>query len=206
LTQAQVNAANGPGVIWVSFSQGQGPTSTAAPPDPAVLGAQAAAELQLPSPSPSFSPTPAAFVNFPEWLWIAPSIWHSYSVTATATNALGTTSATATATPVAVVWDMGDSTPPTVCDGPGTPYDPQLPAAAQRPPCAHTYTISSVGEPSPSANANDAAFPVTVSIQWQVSWTGSSGISGTLPEIVTSTDTSLRVEQIESELCAGSCP
>jgi len=208
LTQAQVDAASGPGIIWVSFAPGSTSTTVAVtPPSPAVLASQAAAELQLPSPTPAFSPTPSAFVNFPEWLWIDPEIWHPYSVTATAANALGSASATATATPIAVVWDMGDSpSPPTVCDGPGTAYDPALPASDQRPSCQHTYTLSSYGQPSSDGDPNAAAFPVTVSVQWQVDWTGSGGSAGTLPTVVTTTRTSLPVEQIQSALCTGSCP
>lgn len=208
LTQAQVDAASGPGIIWVSNTPGtSGPPKTAGPPSVATLAAQAEAELPLPTPTPSFSPAGTAYVNLPEWLWIDASIWHPYTVTAAATAGGVTVIATATAVPVGVVWNMGDNpTPPTDCAGPGTPYDPNEPAAEQHTTCEHTYTVSSLGQPTPDGNPNDAAFPVTVSVDWQVTWSGSGGATGTLPPVVTTAHTSLRVEQIESALCATSCP
>lgn len=192
--------------MWVPTGQAPPAPPSATPPDPAVLAAQAAGELQLPAPPPEFSPAGVAYVNLPEWLWIDPAVWHPYSVTVTAANAIGSTSVTATATPVEVVWDMGDApAPPTVCAGPGVAYDPDEAPSAQSTTCSHTYTESSAGQPTADGDSNDDAFPVTVNIQWQVQWSG-AGASGTLPTTTTTTDTSLRVEQIEAVTCDGSCP
>ena len=114
------------GVQW--FGNGQVPGTP--PPDPATVGAKAASELQLPSPSLVLSPSNTGYVNLAEWLWIEPSIWHPFTTSAQACNAGGCTTASATATPAYVTWTTGDGSTLT-CDGPGTAYNPALPADAQ---------------------------------------------------------------------------
>lgn len=151
------------------------------------------------------SPAGTGYVNLPEWLWVDPAIWHPYSVTVSASNALGTTSVTATATPVDVVWDTGDGAAPTVCDGPGTAYDEAEPPTAQSTACAHTYTVSSLGQPSADGDPNDAAFTVTATVEWQVAWAGTDGSSGT-STLTTAAAAALRVEQIEAVTCDTTCP
>ena len=90
-------------------ASGRPPPVVGPPPSPTVAAAEATAELHLPTPTPGYWPTRSAVVNFPEWLWIDASIWHPISVSATATNAGGSTTVTATATPRYVEWHMGDS-------------------------------------------------------------------------------------------------
>jgi len=203
LTAAQAATATGPDVTWVPYGQ----TPTITPPDPAILATQAANQLPLPPPTPAFAPATTGYVNFPEWLWINPTIWHPITLTVSASNAAGTTTITLTATPTDVIWNMGDApTPPTICDNPGVAYNPTLPAKKQTSPCTHTYTTSSFGQPSPTSNTNNDAYPITVTLQWHITWTGTTGASGTIPDINTTTHTTLRVEQIETTRCAATCP
>lgn len=192
-----------PNAIWVPTGQAA-PVPTA--PSPGVLAAQAAAQLPLPAPGIGMSPAGTGYVNLPEWLWVDPAIWHPYSVTVSASNAIGTTSVTATAVPVAVVWQTGDGAPPTVCDGPGVAWNPELPASDQRTTCAHTYTRSSIGMPSPDGRPNDAAFTVAATVQWQVQWTGTGGAGGAIPAMTTAASADLRVAQIEAATCDTTCP
>jgi hypothetical protein len=114
------------------------------------------------------------------------------------TASVGSVSATAVATPSSVAWSMGDGVVVT-CDGPGTPFDPALPASQQSTQCTHTYTVSSAGQPSRDGNANDGAFDVVTTIDWSVSWSaaGAAG-GGVLPNLSTSTSSQVRVEQVES--------
>ena len=184
----------GTGVAW--FATGQAPTAVP-PPDPAVAGAQAASELQLPSPSLTLSPSTTGYVNLAEWLWITPSMWHPLTTSAQACNAGGCVTATATATPSYVTWDTGDGSTVT-CNGPGTPYNPDLPANSQTTACSYTYTTTSAGQPSPDGNPNDAAFPITATVTWTVAWSGPDGSAGALPSLTTHGATSLKVAQIES--------
>jgi hypothetical protein len=182
--------------LWISNTAS---TATAPPPttpavDPLTVARQAANALQLPDPTPSFDPSGSAVVNLPTWLWIDGSIWHRYSVTAS----VGTVTATAVATPVSVVWAMGDGQSVT-CPGPGTPYQVGLPPSAQRTDCTFTYPVSSVGQPSPNGDPNQGAFAVEATVEWAISWTatGAPG-GGSLPGATTSTRTALRVVQVES--------
>jgi hypothetical protein len=191
-----VGQGMGTGVTWIVDGQAPPP----APPDPAIVAAQAASELQLATPTLTFSPATAAYVKFPEWLWIDATIWHPVTTSATACNAGGCTTVAATATPDYVAWDTGDGTAPTVCNGPGTAYNPNVPYAEQSTACSHTYEISSIGEPSPDGNPNDAAFPVTATVDWVVTWAGPDGSAGQLAAIKTQGTSTLQVQQIESVL------
>jgi hypothetical protein len=182
------------GVVWLATGQA---APTVPPPDPAVAGAQAASELQLPTPTLTLSPSTTGYVNLAEWLWIPSSMWHPLSTTAQACNAGGCVAATAIATPSYVTWDTGDGSTVT-CNGPGTPFDPALPATDQSTTCSHTYTTTSAGQPSADGNPNDAAFPITATITWTVAWAGPNGSAGALPSLTTRGASSLEVAQIES--------
>ncbi|HVA05624.1 MAG TPA: hypothetical protein VNG12_02670 [Acidimicrobiales bacterium] len=177
-------------VFWV-------PTVASVPPTrpvvvaPSAVAAQAAASIALPVPSISTNPAPFSIVNLPTWLWIDSSIWHAYSATAS----VGAVTATAVATPESVSWSMGDGSSSVECSGPGTPYRTDLSAASQHSSCTYTYSSPSSG---PNANSNDGAYPVTATIYWTVTWTGTSGAGGTLPTLETSAGTRIRVEQIQS--------
>ncbi len=181
------------GVEW--FATGQVPGTP--PPDPALVGAQAASQLRLSSPSLVLSPSDSGYVNLAEWLWIDPSIWHPLTTTAQACNAGGCTTASATATPSYVTRSTGDGSTVT-CNGPGTAYNTALPADAQSTSCLHTYTQTSAGQPSPDGNPNDAAFPITATVTWTVTWAGPDGSAGALPSLTTEGRSSLKVAQIES--------
>lgn len=169
-----------------------------APANPYDVALSAERAITLPKPMVSTDPAGTAVVNLPTWLWIDASLWHPQSVTAS----VGTVSATTVATPVSVSWSMGNGATLT-CAGPGVPYLSGYPSGpgGTEPPngCAYSYPESSAGQPSADGLQNNGSFPVTASVTWQVTWT-SAGIAGggTLPSLVTSTSTRLRVEQIES--------
>jgi hypothetical protein len=150
--------------------------------------------MRLPSPQIETNPSTQAVVNLPTWLWLDQGAWNPESVSAS----VGTVTATATATPEQVQWTMGDGGS-VVCNGPGTPYQPSVPAESQATNCSYTYSRSSAGEPSPNGDPNDAGFPVTATVTWGVTWTaqGAPG-GGALNALSTSSSTSLPVEQIQS--------
>jgi hypothetical protein len=178
-------------LVWVPD---QLPATPATPSvSPYAVASQAAASLSLPFPAIELSPPRFGVVNLPVWLWIGAGAWHAERATA----AVQGVSATVVATPVQVDWSMGDGTQ-VVCEGPGAPYDPNLPGSAQWSSCTHTYRVSSLGQPSPDGNPNDAAFVVRAAITWDVSWTSSTGDGGTLPPLTTSSTRLYRVEQVET--------
>lgn len=176
--------------VWLTT-----PPSGGAPPvDPYALAVQAESSMVLPRPTIQVDPAGAAIVNLPTWLWIDPTIWHAEQVSATA----GGVTATVVAVPVSVAFSMGDGGT-VVCAGPGTPYDPSRPASVQTTACSYKYRTSSIGQPSPDGNPNDAAFTVSAAVTWAVSWSalGAPG-GGALPTIDTSSSIPLRVVQVES--------
>jgi hypothetical protein len=102
------------------------------------------------------------------------------------------------------VWDAGDGSQPVVCGGPGRAYDPNRPAREQSSDCTHTYPRSSAEQPQSGPDQNDRFFTVTVTVYWQVSWTGSGGSGGALPEIARTTSFPLRVVERQTVVTGGS--
>jgi len=146
---------------------------------PATLANQALKELPLVYPRPRTAPprTATQVVGIRTWMWVESEDWHPISATA----AIPGLSATVTASPTQTIWDMGDGTTVT-CDGPGTPYDPSIPDAAQQSECSHTFQ-------------HDGTYPVRVSIVWSVTWTASTGAGGNLGLFQRSTQFDVNVEQ-----------
>jgi hypothetical protein len=192
---------------WFLVSCGQGPeevewvpTGPDAPTaavgnvvSPGAAAVRAAASLVLPSPSIELNPAAFSVVNLATWLAINPAGWRPYQATATVAGV----TATAVATPEEVTWTMGDGSQ-VECDGPGTPFSPDL-AAPQSTSCSYTYTRSSAGQPSVDGDPNDGAFAVTATVTWKVTWTAVGAVGGgTLPALHTASTEAVRVEQVES--------
>jgi hypothetical protein len=158
---------------------------------PAELAQQALASLRLPRPVLHRSPgesnsdagVPYTWVNLWTWYWTSPATWRQLSRTAS----LATVSATVTVAPTKLTFDPGDGSPPVSCAGPGrawTKADGN--AAPSHGGCGYRYR-----------SVSDGVRP-TVSITWDVSWTGSGGTGGTLPVMTTSTTSPpFKVEQIQ---------
>ncbi|MGO9341315.1 MAG: hypothetical protein ACLP6E_02165 [Acidimicrobiales bacterium] len=173
-------------VVWVTYALQKSVTAD--------LADEAESSVTLPSPVIETDPSGTTFVNLATWLWVSPSVWHPFTATATA----GGVSATATATPVRVEFTTGDGGKVT-CNGPGTPYDLNESSSSQTTVCSHIYRSSSANQESPDGNPNDAAYVVTATITWSVTWkaVGATG-GGNLPPLTTTSTARLRVEQIES--------
>jgi hypothetical protein len=159
----------------------------AGPPAPGVLAVLAERLLRLPDPVIRSSPATAAMqlTELPTWLWMAPGIWAPRSATA----AVPGESVTATATPESAAWQMGDGQTVT-CHGPGTAYAGGSNPASASPTCGYTYTQSSAGQPG-------AAFHVTVTITWHITWRG-GGTAGTLPPLFTTSAALFRVAESQA--------
>jgi hypothetical protein len=175
---------------WVPT--GSPPPSVGPPPPTAVqLAVFAEAHLPLPRPGgPFHNPntvrghTPDTPVNFPMWLWVDSASFRTQTVTASAAGI----SATTTAVPIDVIYDTGDGHSIT-CSGPGSAYNPGLPAEAQTTACSYKYSKSTDGR---------APYAISATIDWSVSWSSNVGQSGTLPPLTTTSSGSLNVDQIES--------
>ncbi len=132
--------------------------------NPVALADEASKHLPLPLPRPELSPSGDQIVNLPTWLWLG-GPWAPLSSTVSVPGV----SVTALAVPEQVVWTMGDGGQ-VVCDGPGTPYNAEIAAAAQAPTCAYTYTNSSATQP-------ELHYQAAVTVRWHATWSA-SGIAG----------------------------
>jgi hypothetical protein len=124
------------------------------PVDPQQLLAEARRHLALPGPKLQLSPSADQwqYVQMPTWAWVPKDTWAPL----TASAAAGGVSVTVTATPIRLdlTYQTGGkgTTATASCNGPGTPYDPQLaqtenprsPVQAASPDCGWTWQGSSV--------------------------------------------------------------
>ena len=145
---------------------------------PAELAALARSRLVLPEPDVRLNPV-RQLVGLPAWFWLAS--WSAVSATASVPGV----SVEATARPRSVTWATGDGSR-VVCGGPGTAYDGRTDPSAPSPDCGHTYR-------RPPANPT-GSYPVTVTIEWSVAWSG-AGQTGTLPPLFTTTQLAVPVAE-----------
>jgi hypothetical protein len=155
---------------------------------PKVTGAdvarQAFASFKLAAPVPKMAPPGELVVQFPTWLWVQG--WQAQSATASVPGL----SATVTAAPTKVVWTMGDGGSVT-CLGPGTPYDPAVPADRQSTNCSYTYHESSARQPG-------LAYRGSVTISFGASWTATDGTGGNLGALTATAPFAARVAEIQA--------
>ncbi|MFJ8086391.1 hypothetical protein ACIQ6Y_38270 [Streptomyces sp. NPDC096205] len=144
---------------------------------PEMLAQLAYAEIRVPSTKVDLAPAGATKVNLPTWAWLDGAEFKPVSVTASV-PLLGI-EATTTAEPVALEIDPGTPDAETypssgtcrITDGRiGEPYASGK--AFQTPPCGVRYLRSS----------GNGSYPLKATITWQISWTGSGGAGGNLPD------------------------
>ena len=138
---------------------------------PQELSIIAIGELVIPELQPRTAPPLGqdGLVGLPEWFWVPRAVWGPVSRTVTA----GPVWARATAVPVKIVFNPGGGQPGATCAGPGTAYQPALPASAQHTACSYLYTEPSAGQPG-------NAYAASVTVLWNVFWVGSGGTGGTV--------------------------
>jgi len=153
---------------------------------------------RLARPKMSMAPSPdAGVVNASSWLWIDPVLWVPVSAFAWIPGDSGPLWARTTATPVSITFTTQDDGSPTgsktgsvTCNGPGRPWQPSM-GDDVRSGCSYTYRHSSVSRPN-------GAFDATVAVQWRISWTSNTGGGGSLPVERTTTQMSVRVDELQA--------
>ncbi len=133
-------------------------------------------------------------MNLPTWVWLDKATFQEVKVRAEL-EAAGVWAET-TAKPVALHLDPGTEDAETYpssgdCeineDGSiGTPYSKG--AAERTPPCGITYLRAS----------GDAPYQLKASITWEISWQGSGGAQGDLPDGTFETTQDLAVREIQA--------
>jgi hypothetical protein len=156
---------------------------------PAVLARQAYAGLRPPSPVPMTAPPRGSdgLAGLPEWVWVPAGQWQPLARTVRA----GRVWATVTAVPFRLTFSPGGGAAPVSCAGPGTPYDPGLPASAQHPGCSYTYTQSSAGQPG-------HAYRASITLTWAATWAGAGGAGGAFPVLARTTVFPLPVAEAQA--------
>ena len=175
--------------------RGNGGGAAAAPQiTPQQLLAWAQSKLNLPLPGIETAPPRGSdgLVGLPEWFWVSPGQWHQV----TARVAVGAVWAQVTARPARLTVRPGTGGAVT-CPGPGTAYNPGLPASAQHSDCTWTYDQSSDGLPG-------NAYQASVTITWDASWQGSGGVGGALAPAGETAAFPLPVAEAQSLTPAGS--
>lgn len=146
---------------------------------PKILAGYAYSEVKIPDTKISLNPDGEQTVNLPTWVWLDETKFKPVKVTA---SLPGTGLwATTTAKPVGLHLDPGTKdadVSPTSGDCPigddgriGTPYVKG--SGRKSPPCGVTYRRST---------ANTGAYQLKATLTWQISWEGSGGTGGTLPD------------------------
>jgi hypothetical protein len=137
---------------------------------PQELAQIAIGDLNIPQLGVQTVPPPGkdGLVGLPEWFWVP-----GWNAVQTQRVQAGPVWAVATATPESIVISPGPGLPPVSCPGPGTPYNSALSPGAQQTDCSYTYQQPSAGQPG-------NAYAATVTVLWNVSWTGSGGTGGTV--------------------------
>jgi len=162
---------------------------------PEQLMQMALASLKVPVPAPNTAPPRGdrGLVGLPEWVWLPQGSWHPV----TAQVSVGPVWARVTAKPVSISISPGGGQPGVSCPGPGTAYDPRLPASAQHTDCSVTYLRSSLQQPRNQ-------YQTSVTVTWTASWTGSGGAGGAInPPLTQTTTFGIRVAEGQALVTGG---
>lgn len=159
---------------------------------PVMLADQAYKSIHFPHPSGSRSPSqiqlyrgyPFTYVGLWTWFWTDRGSWRTLSATASAAGV----SATVTARPVALVYDPGDGNGSQTCNGPGRAWtSTDGNAAPDGGGCAYRYH-----------QVTTSPITSTQSIIWKITWIGTGGTAGEIPQLTTSMSGQLNVMQIQT--------
>jgi hypothetical protein len=163
-------------------------------PTPKVLAAYAYDKIRVPATEIELKPVAKSTVNLPTWVWLDKGTFKEVKVRAELPNT-GLWAET-TAKPVALHLEPGTADAETYpasgdCrineDGSiGTPYTDG--DANETPPCGIRYLRATNGDP----------FRLTASITWEISWEGSGGAHGVLPDGTFETTRDVAVREIQS--------
>jgi hypothetical protein len=163
-------------------------------PTPQTLAEYAYDKVKVPETEVELKPAAESTVNLPTWVWLDKGTFKEVKVRAELPNT-GLWAET-TAKPVALHLEPGTDDAETFpasgeceinADGSiGTPYTKGK--ADETPPCGIRYLRASNGEP----------YQLKASVTWEISWEGSGGTAGDLPDGTFETTQDMQVQEIQS--------
>jgi len=194
-------------VVWQSWECSDGSATFnfrwIIPATPANLAASVRGRLLGVLPQPSVDSSPpvgtAAIVGVPVFVDVT-----NWTGVLTEAECAGGMCVTVTATPslTFVPGETGSSS--VACAGSGSRYDSdgdssEAQASADG-ACAYKYRLRTGVEGRPSA------WPGSVSVTWTISWTASTGASGSLPAVTRATALPRAVEEVQAVVVGGETP
>ncbi|EST30566.1 hypothetical protein [Streptomyces roseochromogenus] len=163
---------------------------------PEVLAELAYNRILLPGTKVSLAPGDTTKVNLSTWAWLDKARFKKVSVTASLNVAGLNIQATTTAEPVSLKLEPGIADAETYpasgecavsSDGSvGEPY--ATGKADQDPPCGIKYLRSS----------GSGTFPLKATVTWRITWTGTGGAGGDLPDGTFGTTQDVTVQEIQA--------
>ncbi|OON76955.1 hypothetical protein [Streptomyces tsukubensis] len=164
--------------------------------NPEMLAALAYKQIEVPGTKVELAPEGASKVNLPTWAWLDKGEFSPVSVTASVEAPGLRIEATTTAKPVALTLKPGTDDAELLpasglCElnGDGSIGEPYAKGKADTtPPCGVVYRRSSDG----------GSFNLQATATWKITWTGSGGAGGTLPDGEYGNDQPVTVEEVQS--------
>ncbi|MER7570280.1 hypothetical protein [Streptomyces sp. NPDC126514] len=163
---------------------------------PQILAALAYQHMELPDTEVTLAPEAVTKVNLPTWAWLDKAVFDEVQATA-AINAPGfNLQATTTAKPVALKLQPGTEDAETypasgecVINADGSIGEPYAKGKAdETPPCGLKYLRSS----------GDGTFDLQATITWEITWTGTGGTGGDLPNGTFGNNQAITVQEIQA--------
>jgi hypothetical protein len=163
---------------------------------PEVLAEAAYNAIRLPETEVTLAPANATKVNLPTWAWLDKAEFKETSVTASLDVAGLDIQATTTARPVSLKLEPGTpgaelypASGACAIDADGSIGEPYAKGKADRtPPCGLKYLRSS----------GDGPFELRATVTWEITWTGTGGTGGDLPDGAFGDDQEVVVQEIQS--------
>ncbi|MFZ6003070.1 MAG: hypothetical protein ACOYXM_03985 [Actinomycetota bacterium] len=191
-------------VVWQSWECSDGSATFAfrwvIPATPQNLAALARGRVLGLMPQPSINSSPpvgtASIVEVPVFVEVT-----NWTGVITDSDCAGGLCVTVTATPQLIFTPAETASPPVTCAGSGTRYDPDgAPIEEQASAdgaCAYAYRLRTGVEGRPTQ------WPGSVTVTWTISWTASTGASGTLPAVTRTTSLPRAVREVQTVVVRG---
>ncbi|MDL2079985.1 hypothetical protein QNN03_26440 [Streptomyces sp. GXMU-J15] len=163
---------------------------------PQLLAEVAYNRIQLPTTEVTLAPENLTKVNLPTWAWLDKARFTEVSVTATLNTGALNIQATTTAKPVALKLEPGTPDAETypasgecLINDDGSIGEPYAKGKADKtPPCGLKYLRSS----------GDDTYKLQATITWEITWTGTGGAGGDLPDGTFGNDQAVTVQEIQA--------
>ncbi|MET8944633.1 hypothetical protein ABZX30_13880 [Streptomyces sp. NPDC004542] len=163
---------------------------------PKILAEAAYNAIQLPSTKVDLAPEQVTKVNLATWAWLDKARFKKVAVTASLNAGGLNIEATTTAKPVALKLEPGTGDAETypasgecTINADGSIGQPYAKGDADRtPPCGIRYLRSS----------GDGTYKLRATVTWQISWTGSGGTGGDLPDGTFGATQDVTVQEVQA--------